>query len=172
MPIAVPVHVGDHLLVGRLRPKRLRRQNGCRLVSRNRRRDHDDRDLGPPRHLANCAKEVPAIHHWHPQIEQNETGKLGLPLEPIKRVLAILRLMAGVALSTNELGNRLPRICVIVNYEYAAHGFGGPFASDENPVPRSPRARGRTRECTLGLCSGSTPFQVTAESWRRGKKSA
>ena len=137
MPIAVSVHVRDHLLVGRLRPKRLRRQNGSRLASHDRRGDHDDRDLSPSRHLAKRAQEVPAIHHRHPQIEQNETGKLGLPLKPIKRVPAILGLMAGVALATDELGDGLPRICVIVNYENPAHGFGGPSASDESPVPRS-----------------------------------
>jgi hypothetical protein len=30
--------------------------------------------------------------------------------------------MAGVALATDEFGDGLPRICVIVNYENAAHG--------------------------------------------------
>jgi hypothetical protein len=45
--------------------------------------------------------------------------------------------MTDMALATYELGDGLPRICVIVNYENAAHGFGGPFASEESPVPRS-----------------------------------
>ena len=97
-------------------------------------------------------KEVPAIHHRHPQIRADEYRKLGLLLEPIKGVLAGLRLMAGVALATDELGDGLPRICVIVNYENAAHGFGWALCVRRKSGSTVPRARARSRKCTLGLC--------------------
>lgn len=80
------------------------------------RRDHDDRDNRPSRHGANGPQKIPAVHHRHAQIEQDETGQLGLALEPVNRSRPLAGPVSGVAFPSDDFGNGpLFRGKVIVN---------------------------------------------------------
>jgi hypothetical protein len=126
MSIAVAMHVGYLPVVGRLGPKGFRGQDGDRRVLLYRRRDYDDSDVGPSRDGSHGMQEVPSVHHWHAQVDQDETRRLALLFEPSKRLGAVRGFVRHVPFEPQEVRERRATVGMIVDDEKLAHGERGP----------------------------------------------
>ena len=133
MRFAVKVKVGDLVGVRRFRPVVLRSHDGLGSIGFDGHRHDDHRDVRPSRVRAERFQKVPAIHHRHSQIEEDETRQGLLLRKPMERFSTVVGLEMCMPLRLDQLGQGFAGVCVILDDEYGAHGMlqnGSPASSD------------------------------------------
>jgi hypothetical protein len=90
-----------------------RQVNGARRIERG---EDDNGDVCDTRILDLPASELPAVHHRHHEVEQDEVGTIAT-LEDVKRFDAVRDSLSAVPLEREELRHHLTEIGVVFDDE-------------------------------------------------------